>query len=175
MTFTRLQDVFDKIRQAHEEAAKCCREAMQSTDARVRLLADYFRDREVVLTRTLRMLESSKDENLLDTWVQYASLKEMDDALAKLRQIPVQDGSAITNQCSCCRTRSSACLNNWPAMIWYRPFAKCCSRWPSKSGPPCASLAWPKRCRMMLEPLTSSWPRRFGRHESAGPDRRRTR
>ncbi len=98
MTFTRLQDVFDKIRQAHEEAAKCCREAMQSTDARVRLLADYFRDREVVLTRTLRMLESSKDENLLDTWVQYASLKEMDDALAKLRQIPVQDGSAITNQ-----------------------------------------------------------------------------
>jgi hypothetical protein len=92
MTFTQLQDILDHIKQVHLQAAECCAHASDAADERTNLVVRVFRDWEQRLEGRLDSLQQDQRQEVLATWVQFASMDGVDQALASLRKAS-QDGS----------------------------------------------------------------------------------
>lgn len=84
MTFTRLHDILDHVKQTHYQAAEYFAQMGDLADERLRLFMDLFRQREDHLGHWLDALEREQGEVYLDTWIQFAPTEAMDDALATL-------------------------------------------------------------------------------------------
>jgi hypothetical protein len=98
MPSLQLHDVFDEIKQIHHQAAACCTEGAHSSDPRLNLLADFFRQWEQRLESYVGLVEGEQ-KGILGTWVQFAPTKGIDDALASLRGTECHELGVFVKQC----------------------------------------------------------------------------
>ena len=99
MSFTQLQNIFDEIKQIHRQAAACCAESADSSDERLNLLADFFRQWEQRLESYVDSIEGGKQKEILDTWVQFAPTEGIDNALSSLRRTECHELGVFVKQC----------------------------------------------------------------------------
>jgi hypothetical protein len=89
----------DDIRRVHYEAAEVCTDAADGPDARLSLLADFFRQGEEALGDHLKSFERDEPTGVLDTWLQYVPTAGVDDALAALHVARYQGPEATVTRC----------------------------------------------------------------------------
>lgn len=99
MTHTQLREVLDRVQRVHCEAAEWCADAAEAPDERQSLLAEFFRQREEMLGRRLKSLETNELRPILETWVQVAPTQGVDGALAALRAARDEGSSTILKKC----------------------------------------------------------------------------
>jgi hypothetical protein len=99
MALTQLHNIFDEIKQMHQQAAVCCDEGAHSPDLRMNLLAAFFRHCEQQLETYVESLERSEQKAVLDTWVQFASTASLDNALYSLHRTRCQENGAFVDRC----------------------------------------------------------------------------
>ena len=83
----------------HHEAAACCAEAADSSDERLNLLVDFFRQWEERLASFLESLGAIDQKAILDTWVQFAPTDGVDDAISSLRRAQRHGPGALVERC----------------------------------------------------------------------------
>jgi hypothetical protein len=99
MSSTKLHDVFDEIKQIHHQAAACCGEGAHSSDERLNLLADFFREWEERLEGYVDSLEGGERKAVFDTWVQFAPTEAIDKALSSLRCTQCNETGVFVDRC----------------------------------------------------------------------------
>ena len=99
MASTKLHDAFDEIKQIHHQAAACCAEGTHSSDERLNLLADFFRQWEERLESYVDSLERGEQKAILGTWVQFAPTEGIDNALSSLRRTKCHETGVFVDRC----------------------------------------------------------------------------
>jgi hypothetical protein len=99
MTCTQLHDIFDEIKHIHYQAAACCTEGARTSDERLHLLGDFFRQREQRLASFVDCVERGEQKGILNTWVQFASTQNIHNALASLRRAECHELEACMKRC----------------------------------------------------------------------------
>ena len=99
MTSTQLHGVFDEIKQIHHRAAACCAEGAHSSDVRLNLLADFFRQWEQRLEGYVDALEGDEQKAVLNTWVQFAPTEGINNALGSLRRTECHELGVFVKRC----------------------------------------------------------------------------
>jgi hypothetical protein len=97
--FIRLRDLFDEIKQIHHQAAACCNEGAHSSDERLNLLKDFFRQWEQRLESYVDLAEVGEQEAILNTWVQFASTEGIHKALSMLRRSDCHELGVSVTRC----------------------------------------------------------------------------
>jgi len=98
MVFEQVRDILDQIKLIHRQAASHCFESEHSSDERVNLLMEYFRQWEEALRSWVESVESSERSTVLDTWVQFGTTREIDEALTSLRGAQREGPDALVSR-----------------------------------------------------------------------------
>jgi len=105
MTFTQMRDVLDRVRKTHREVSEICGRAKRNHDVRSGLLAEFFQHWEQRLGRCLDSLQAEERsahtqryQGFLETWVQFAGMKEIDVALDEVRVAEQGDTEELINK-----------------------------------------------------------------------------
>jgi hypothetical protein len=99
MRFVQLREVFDLIKQVHQEASVCCEESSHSDDERLNLLAEFFRGWEARLGEYVAAWEESDRNGALNTWVPFLSTERILHALSLLRLEHCLDKKMFLGRC----------------------------------------------------------------------------
>lgn len=101
LTYKQIREILAYIQRVHHEAAKCCMEISSDAGERPRLMADLFRQHEETLEQHLKSLEKEPCRSILDMWVQYVPVREIEKKLNAFRSENIRSAHSIEtlNRC----------------------------------------------------------------------------
>jgi len=101
LTYKQIREILAYIQQIHHEAAKCCMEMSSGADERPRLMADLFRRHEETLEQHLKSFGKEQYSSILDMWMQYVPVREIEKKLKAFRSENARSAHSIEtlNRC----------------------------------------------------------------------------